>query len=62
LGIIRGFQGAGWAAILLGALSIILGIFILSNIWMAALALPWVFGILAIIGGIAAIVMAFRVK
>jgi uncharacterized membrane protein HdeD (DUF308 family) len=62
LGLVRGFQGAGWGAILLGALSIVLGVFILANIWATALAIPWVFGILAIVGGIAAIVMAFRLK
>jgi len=62
MGLIRGFQGAGWGAALLGVVSIIFGIYILTNLWAATLAIPWVFGALAIVGGISAIVLAFRMK
>ena len=62
LGLIRGFQGAGWGAVILGIVSMLFGFFILANILASALALPWVFGIFAIIGGIGAIFMAFRLK
>jgi uncharacterized membrane protein HdeD (DUF308 family) len=60
--IIQAFQGAGWGSAILGILSIIIGIWLLANIGAATLALPWAVGLLAIIGGIIAIVMAFRVK
>ena len=60
--IIQAFQGAGWGSAILGILSIIIGIWLLANIGAATLALPWVVGLLAIVGGIIAIVMAFRVK
>jgi uncharacterized membrane protein HdeD (DUF308 family) len=56
------FKGAGWGAGILGALSIIFGFLILFNPLGAALALPFVFGILGIVAGIAAIVMSFRVR
>lgn len=56
------FKGAGWGAGILGALSIVFGLYLLFNIRAATLVLPWVVGILAIVGGIAVIVMAFRQK
>lgn len=63
IGVYQGFKGhTSWGQIILGALSIIFGVYILSNIWLGVIALPWVFGIFAIIGGILAIVTAFKVK
>jgi uncharacterized membrane protein HdeD (DUF308 family) len=56
------FKGAGWGQGILGALSIIFGILILLNPFGAALALPFVFGILGIVAGIAAIVQSFQVR
>jgi len=43
-------------------LSILFGIVLLANPVVGALALPWIFGFLGIVGGIAALVMAFRLK
>jgi uncharacterized membrane protein HdeD (DUF308 family) len=60
--IIQAFQGGGWGVGLLGVLSIVIGAWLLFNIGAATLALPWAIGILAIVGGIVAIVAAFRVK
>jgi uncharacterized membrane protein HdeD (DUF308 family) len=60
--IIQAFQGAGWGSAILGVISIIIGIWLLANIGAATLALPWAVGILAIIGGIIAIVAAFRAR
>jgi uncharacterized membrane protein HdeD (DUF308 family) len=40
----------------------ILGIALLSSPVMGAIALPYVIGIFAMVGGIAAIVQAFRMK
>lgn len=62
IGVYSAFKGAGWGAAILGALSIIFGIYLLAHIGAATLAVPWVLGILAIVGGIAAIVLAFRMK
>lgn len=62
IGLFQAFKGAGWGAGILGAVSIAFGIYLLANIGAATLALPWVMGILAIVGGVAAIVMAFRLR
>jgi uncharacterized membrane protein HdeD (DUF308 family) len=62
IGIVQAFSGGGWGPGLLGGLSVILGILLLSNVWIAALATPWVVGAFALIGGIAAVVQAFRMK
>ncbi len=56
------FKGAGWGLGILGAISILFGILLLANVWIATFALPWVLGALAVVGGIVAIVMAFRLK
>ena len=60
--IIQAFQGAGWGVGILGVISLLFGGFLLKNPFPASLALPWVFAVFAIAGGIAAIVLAFRVK
>jgi len=60
--LIQAFQGGGWGIGILGALSIIFGLVLVFNPLIAALALPWIVGILGVVGGIAAIIMAFRIK
>ncbi len=60
--IIQTFQDAGWGAGILGVINIIFGIFLLANVFIATLALPTVIGIFAILGGIIAIIMAFRLR
>ena len=67
LGLIEGvvkfgqaFQGAGFGAVVLGILNIIFGLILLTAPLMATLVLPIVAGIFALIGGLAAIFMAFR--
>lgn len=62
IGLISAFKGAGWGAGVLGGLSILFGILLLGSPFIAALALPWVFGIFAVAGGIIGIVAAFRLK
>jgi uncharacterized membrane protein HdeD (DUF308 family) len=57
----RGFQGAGWGVGILGIVSIILGIILLgANVGIATVTIIYVGAIWAIIGGIAAIIFAFR--
>lgn len=60
--LIQAFQGGGWGVGILGVLSIILGIILLGNIQIATLTLPIVLGVFAILGGILALVGAFRLK
>ena len=60
--LIQAFQGEGWGAGILGVLSILFGIVLLMNPVIAGLTLPWVLGIFGIIGGIFAIITAFRLK
>ncbi|MCJ7662274.1 MAG: DUF308 domain-containing protein [Anaerolineales bacterium] len=58
--IVMAFQGAGWWQGILGVLITILGAMVLFNAFIAGIALPIVLGIFSIIGGLAAIVLAFR--
>jgi uncharacterized membrane protein HdeD (DUF308 family) len=60
--LVQAFQGGGWGVGILGALTTIIGIWLLSNAWASARVLPWVLGILAIIAGIVAIIYAARFK
>ena len=62
INLIQAFQGAGWGAGILGAISIFFGIILLGSPLMAAVALPWVLGIFGIVGGIFAIIAAFRMR
>lgn len=60
--IVKAFTGGGWGIGALGALSIVLGLWLLSNRLTATLVFPWVAGILAIAFGIAGIFAAFRAR
>ena len=60
--IIQAFQGGGWGVGILGVVSILFGALLMANPVIAGLALPWVFGVFAVVGGIAGIVLAFKAK
>jgi uncharacterized membrane protein HdeD (DUF308 family) len=63
MALIQAFQGAGWGAGILGVISIVLGIILLgANIGVAVGTIIYAAAIWAIIGGIIAVVMAFRVR
>jgi uncharacterized membrane protein HdeD (DUF308 family) len=62
INLIQAFQGGGWGAGILGALSILLGIFLTLNPLMGTAALSVVLGVLGLVGGVAAIVLAFRMR
>lgn len=62
LDIVRGVQGDGAGAIVLGVLSAIIGIWLLVNATKAALALPILLGILTLIGGALLVYFAFRMR
>ena len=59
----RAFQGAGWGVGILGVISIILGLILMVvNPLVATIVLVYIAAIWAIIGGIAAIMFAFRLR
>lgn len=60
--LIRGFQGAGFGTVVLGAIEIILGILLLVNSGTFASWLPYAMAALAILGGIAALFGAFQIR
>ena len=60
--LVQAFRGAGWGAGILGVLSIIIGLLILANPLVSAAVLILMIAVFAIIGGIAAIFMAFRLR
>ncbi|MEZ4517304.1 MAG: DUF308 domain-containing protein [Chloroflexota bacterium] len=58
--LIMALQGGGWGLAIIGVISLVIGVILLFNVWIAAVSLPWVIGIFAIIGGILAVIEAFR--
>ena len=58
--LVKAFKGAGWGTAVLGALSLVLGVILLLHPVQAAFASATVVGLLAILGGLVAIIMAFR--
>jgi uncharacterized membrane protein HdeD (DUF308 family) len=63
MALIRAFQSEGWGSGILGVISILLGLFLLSTNLGVALATAIVAtAICAIVGGIVAVVQAFRIR
>jgi len=62
MGLIRAFTGGGWGPGILGILTIIIAIFLFTNVFGAVLALPIVIGAILIVGGIVAIFYSFRIR
>ncbi len=60
--IIGSFSGGGVGSFILGVINVVIGLLLLGSPWLAALAVPFVFGILLLIEGVALIVWAFRVR
>jgi uncharacterized membrane protein HdeD (DUF308 family) len=60
--LVTAFQGEGWGVGILGGLSIVFGLVLLFNVWIGVAALPFVLGAFGIVGGIFAVVMAFRMR
>ena len=60
--LIQAFKGGGWGIGILGALSIIFGLILLANIFVSAVALPYVAGVFGLVGGFVAIFYAFKLK
>jgi len=62
MNIVQAFRGAGWGAGLLGVVIFLMGLALLVNNWLFAFSLPWTLGVLSVIGGIAIIFSAFRLR
>lgn len=57
-----GFKGGGWGMGILGVLSIILGLLLLTNVLVGTLFLPWIFGFILIVGGIGAVIGGLKMR
>lgn len=60
--LIEAFRGGGWGPGIMGGLSILFGVLLWSNSLAATVMLPWVIAIFMIVGGIFAIILAFRLR
>lgn len=60
--LIQAFEGSGWGALILGNLLIIFGLILLFNAWIGVAVLPFVLGGFMLAGGVAAIVVSFRLR
>jgi len=56
------FKGGGWGMGILGILTIILGLLLLTNSLVGALVLPWVFGFFLILGGIGSVIWGLKMR
>src|SRR5215207_565561 len=60
--LVMAFRGEGWGIGILGALSIVFGLVLLFNVWIGVAILPYVLGAVGIVGGGAAIAIAFAMR
>ncbi len=60
--LVSGLKGEGWGTGILGIVTIILGLLLLANTLVGALALPWVFGIFLVIGGIGGVIGGLKMR
>ncbi len=55
-------EGGGWGMGALGILSIILGLLLLTNSLVGTLVMPWMFGLILIIGGVGAVIWGIKIR
>jgi uncharacterized membrane protein HdeD (DUF308 family) len=55
-------RGREWGMRILGVISIILGLLLLTNSLAGVLILPWIFGFFLIIGGIGVVIWGIRIR
>jgi uncharacterized membrane protein HdeD (DUF308 family) len=60
--IIRGFQGGGVGAFILGVINALIGLLLLGRPMVAALAVPFVFAMLLLIEGVGLLIWALRAR
>ena len=61
-GLVVAFQGGGWGVGVLSVLGILFGLILVINPLIGVAALPFILGIFMLIGGIGAVVQAFRMR
>ena len=59
--IIAGLKGGGVGSFILGAINVLVGLLLLGSPLAAAIAVPFVFGVLLLIQGVVSVFLAFRV-
>lgn len=52
----------GWGIALVGILTLLLGLLLLTNFVVGVLVLPWVFGFFLVIGGIGVLILAIKMR
>jgi len=62
ISLISAFKGGGWTVGILGVLSLAFGFLLLGSPLISAFALPYVYGLFAIVGGFGAIIAAVKRK
>ena len=60
--LIRGFSGGGAGAFILGIFHVLIGLLLLGRPMSAALAIPFVFGVILLIEGVGLLIWAFRAR
>lgn len=58
----QAFSGGGWGVGILGVLTFVVSVLLLTNYWVVASYLPYIIAGFLIVGGIAAIVMSFSLR
>lgn len=55
-------KGGGWGTGIIGILTVILGLLLLSNSLAGVLILPWIFGFFLILGGLGAVIGGLKMR
>lgn len=55
-------KGGSWGTGILGALTIVLGLLLLTNSLAGIIVLPWIFGVFFVIGGIGAVIWGIKMR
>lgn len=60
--LIQAFKGGGWGIGIMGVIGILIGIFLLGNTLLGAQIVIWLSALTLVVGGIAAVVVAFKAR
>ncbi|AKB43979.1 putative membrane protein [Methanosarcina vacuolata Z-761] len=60
--IVLALKGGGWGIGIIGVLTIILGLLLLTNSLVGVLFLPWIFGFFLILGGIGSLIWGLKMR
>jgi len=58
--LVEGLATKSWPDVILGAFQILFGIIIVTNLFTASLAVPYVFGVFALLAGFGSLLLAYR--